>query len=128
MNKKSINLLPLERAVKALEEGLGAKNLLERDGAFQRFEFTFELSWKTLAKVIQMDRPLEDLSVKNILRTGGEQGLIRDVQKWFELQHARNLTSHTYDPEVAEQVFAIAQQAPKFVHELLDSIRSYLER
>jgi nucleotidyltransferase substrate binding protein (TIGR01987 family) len=39
----------LNNAVKRLDEGIKqAKNQLDQDGVIQRFEFTFELLWKTL--------------------------------------------------------------------------------
>lgn len=119
MDATKIDLTLLEKSLKQFEEGLNPKNQLERDGAIQRFEFTFELSWKTLARALQADKPLSDTSVKGILREAGKQSLISDVEKWFEFQHARNQTSHTYNQKIADEVFALAKQFPPFVKELL---------
>lgn len=44
MDASKIDLNLLENSLKQFEEGLHPKNQLERDGAIQRFEFTFELS------------------------------------------------------------------------------------
>ena len=128
MKSSRIDLKPLENSVKSFEEGLNPQSLLERDGAIQRFEFTFELSWKTLAKVLQSDSPLEDNSVKGVLREGGRQKLVEDVEKWFEFQHARNRTSHTYDEKIAEEVFAVAAQFPPYVHNLILKLKNRLQK
>jgi len=46
-------------ALSSLEEGVKeAKGELEKDGVIQRFEFTFELMWKTL-KIFLYDEGIE---------------------------------------------------------------------
>lgn len=126
MKNSQIDLGPLERSHKALSEALQPRNLLERDGAIQRFEFTFEIAWKTLAKVIQSDKPLDDNSVKGVLREAGRLHLIDNVEKWFEFQMARNRTSHTYDQKIAEEVFAVACELPVYVEKLIVALRARL--
>lgn len=75
-----------------------------RDAAIQRFEFTYELAWKTLqAYLATLD--LVVLSPKETLKTAYEQGLIKDANAWSELHMQRNLTSHTYDEKLAESVY-----------------------
>lgn len=127
MKTSRVDLDLLKNSLKQFEEGLNPKNLLERDGAIQRFEFTFELSWKTLAKVLQQDKPLQDNSVKGIIREAAKQNLIRDVEAWFGFQHARNQTSHTYNQEIAEQVFTLARKFPPYVDDLIMKLKSRIE-
>jgi nucleotidyltransferase substrate binding protein (TIGR01987 family) len=127
LRKADIDLSNLKNSLKAFEEALNPQNLLERDGSIQRFEFTFEMSWKTLAKVLQADQPLADNSVKGILREGARQHFIGDVEKWFEFQAARDKTSHTYDPVVAAEVFAIAKELPPYVHSLIQKLELHLK-
>lgn len=127
MKKENIDLSILENSLKVLEESLAPKNLLERDGSIQRFEFTFELSWKTLARVLQSDKPLEDNSVKGVLREAAKQGLIDDIEEWFVFQYARNQTSHTYDQAIADEVFEKAKKFPPYVEYLLKSLKARLK-
>ena len=127
METSRVDLDLLKNSLKQFEEGLNPKNLLERDGAIQRFEFTFELSWKTLAKVLQQDKPLQDNSVKGIIREAAKQNLIEDVEAWFEFQHARNQTSHTYNQEIAEHVFARARTFPPYVNDLIMKLESRIK-
>jgi len=90
----------------AFPEGSKDRNLL-RDAVIQRFEYTFELARKFLKrymKMFGMEQP--DMSThKDFFRQAFEQGMIRDSAAWFEYLKKRNITSHTYDQEVAADVF-----------------------
>jgi hypothetical protein len=43
---------------------------------------------------------------RDLFRIGAENGLIEDVEAWFQYHLARNQTSHTYDPSIAASVYA----------------------
>ncbi len=89
----------------------------------QRFEYTFELCWKTLLKFIERDRPLTDRSVKAILREANTLAYIDDLEQWFRFQEARNLTSHTYNQDTAEEVYREAVKLAPFVRTLLAKLK-----
>lgn len=58
MSKKvTQSLSNLERALLRLEEATktSAGDPLRIDGTIQRFEFTFDLSWKTIKRVLEME-------------------------------------------------------------------------
>ena len=104
------NLLKLkqqtfEKALKQLEKVLAqpASEYI-RDAAIQRFEFTYELAWKTLqAYLASID--ITVLSPKETLKIAYQQGLLNDANAWSELHMKRNLTSHTYDEKLADTVY-----------------------
>ena len=75
-----------------------------RDAAIQRFEFTYELALKTLKSYLST-LDLTVLSPKDALKAAYQQGLITDAAAWNELHVKRNLTSHTYDEKLAEEIF-----------------------
>lgn len=81
---------------------------LYRDGLIQRFEFTFELAWKSLKEY--MEDQGADLSgiafSKQVFRTAYAAGLIHDQQVWLDMLASRNVTSHVYDDAQAAQVAA----------------------
>jgi nucleotidyltransferase substrate binding protein (TIGR01987 family) len=52
---------------------------------------------------------------KEIFRLAELEGLIAEAEIWFEFAKKRNLTSHTYDGEVAEEILA---SLPKFLIQL----------
>lgn len=78
-------------------------------GVIQNFEFVYELSIKMLKRRIELDSssPAETdaASFRDLLRIGGEKGLIGDVEAWFRYRRMRNLTSHTYDRDKALEIY-----------------------
>ncbi len=98
----------LERAVASLQEGLARPpaNDLERDGVIQRFEYTFELTWKTSKRVLD-GMGIKSNSPRSVIRDLANQGFISDASAWLEMLHARNYTSHIYNESVAKWVFSV---------------------
>ncbi len=114
MVEKVIKLNSLKKALARLEEGLSkAKDELDYDGVIQRFEFSFELLWKTIQEYAK-NEGLEVYSPKEAFRVGGELDLIDKVEDWFEFLHQRNLTVHIYNQKMAKEVI---NNVPKFLEE-----------
>jgi nucleotidyltransferase substrate binding protein (TIGR01987 family) len=126
MDKKKISSQALEKALDSLKRAiLQPKNEFSRDSVIQRFEYTFELSWKLLTKILEADSgALSDNSVKAVLREAARLGNIQKLDLWFEFQKARNITSHTYNEVTAEEVYSRAILLPAEVDFLLKKISS----
>jgi len=94
-----------EKALSRLEEALREPETpLIRDATIQRFEFTYELAWKTM-KLWLAEKGILVRNPKDTLQAALEQGLISDGAAWSHLHAARNLTSHTYEEENAIQIY-----------------------
>ena len=81
------------------------KDEFVRDSVIQRFEFTHELAWKMLKLRLEQ----EDIFAKTpreTMQASLEAGFIEDGNAWTDLQKMRNMTSHTYNEELAEEVYA----------------------
>jgi nucleotidyltransferase substrate binding protein (TIGR01987 family) len=78
---------------------------LQRDAAIKRFEFTFELSWKTLKAAMDHEGVGFFKSPREVLRQAHIVGYITDAVIWEKMLEARNLTSHAYDEELAHLVY-----------------------
>ncbi len=77
---------------------------LEQQGLIQGFEFTHELAWNTLKDYLS-DKGIAGLiGSKDATRSAFKNGLIENGEVWMKMIEARNLTSHTYNPEVAQAV------------------------
>jgi nucleotidyltransferase substrate binding protein (TIGR01987 family) len=76
-----------------------------RDATIQRFEFCYELAWKMLKLKLEQEG-ISVLTPKQALREALQAGLIDDGNVWSEIQRYRNLTSHTYDEKLADEVYA----------------------
>ena len=44
-------------------------------------------------------------SPRGCIREGWKQGLISDAEAWLEMMEKRNLSSHTYDENVAWEIY-----------------------
>ncbi len=81
------------------------ENKLYRDALIQRFEFTFELAWKTLAEVLRDNGIVpEIIAPKTILKAAYSAGYIDDETNWVNILEDRNSMSHTYDEETANRI------------------------
>lgn len=97
-------LTKLENAFIKLKEGSrDANEELEMDGVIQRFEFTFELLWKTL-KIFLLDSGVEAKSPKDSLKEGFKIGWLKDEQVFLNMLEDRNKTSHLYDKDTSEAI------------------------
>lgn len=88
-----------------------------RAGVIQHFEVAYEQSWKMLKRWLKENigaASVDGVTQRNLFRLGAENRLIADVERWMEYHEARNSTSHTYDEDAAENVFA---EATEFVHD-----------
>ncbi len=121
----NLSLNPLKKALASLEKAISQpENEFTRDSVIQRFEFTFELSWKALKRFLEADRPMADDSVRGILREAHQRKLISHLEQWFAFHKARNLSSHTYNEETAVEVYTEALKMPDLCHELIKNLES----
>ena len=104
-----------EKALMQLQKALAApKSEYLRDAVIQRFEFTYELAWKAL-KAYLATQDLQVLSPKETLKVAFQQGLIDDGSAWSELHFKRNLTTHTYDEALAEEIYMYLKNSGVFL-------------
>ena len=94
---------------------------IHKDGTIQRFEFTFELSWKTIQEYVR-DQGFDCKSPKGCVREAARLDLIDNPEEWFDYLKARNLIAHTYNEAIADQIYKKARKFPKEVDKLLAKI------
>jgi nucleotidyltransferase substrate binding protein (TIGR01987 family) len=92
----------LRRAVDlAQQRGLSE---LEQQGLIQGFEFTHELAWNVLKDYLEETGISGIIGSKGATREAFKNGLIHDGESWMEMIKSRNLSSHTYNQDIAEEV------------------------
>ena len=74
------------------------------DGVIQRFEFTFELTWK-LAKAMLNYNGIEADSPRPVIKEAFKANIIKDGQSWIDMLEDRNKTSHIYDEDQAFKIY-----------------------
>lgn len=99
-----------------------------RDACIQRFEYTFELCWKMLKRRLELDladaRSVDGMSFRDLMRSGGEYGLVRDVDAWMVFRDKRNITAHTYNAAKAADVAAVIPGFAQHAQELLSQLQA----
>lgn len=93
-----------QKALKRLDEGIKkAKDQLDNDGVIQRFEFTFELTWKTL-KLYLLNEGIITNSPKEALKEAFRLGIITDEECFLDMLTDRNQTAHIYSEDVSKAI------------------------
>lgn len=97
-------------------------------GAIQNFEFTYELCWKFMKRWLENtigNTYVDGVSRRELYRIAAEHRLIDDVDQWMIYHKARNITSHTYNEDRAEEVFQIAKIFAADAEKLLRQIEAH---
>ncbi len=111
MTRTKISTHALTKATKSLDDALALysraiadsiEQLAFRDACLQRFEYCLELAWKTSLRLLGSPTSAAKPAVREMARNG----LIKDPSLWITFIDARNKTSHSYDENIAKEVFA----------------------
>lgn len=96
----------------AMEHGPSALSLLEKEGVIQRFEYSFELAWKTIKDYLEdSGLVITPVTPRQVIKEAFAAKILPDGQVWIDMLDHRNLLSHTYDFSVFEDaVEAIAER------------------
>lgn len=89
-------LATYEQALNTFREAL-IKNpsQLERDGAIQRFEYSFDLAWKTLKRYLEKQGLIDLNSPRSVFGAAYAEGIIDDEMIWSTIILKRNASVHT---------------------------------
>lgn len=125
MNRFEERKKDYENALEKLEEAFNEeiiKNVNEEglqiiiDGALHRFEFTFELAWKTIKDYLEYMGIANKIgSPRENIQQAFKQGIIDDGDIWIEIMLARNELSHLYDENISRKIYENIKK--KYVHE-----------
>ncbi len=112
MNKENKDIrwqqrfINFNKAFKQLERFVAKENLneMEEQGLIKAFEYTYELSWKVLQDLLKDKGYLDIAGPRPVIEQSFQDGYIQDGKGWMKMHKSRNLTSHTYDEETAEEI------------------------
>ncbi len=91
------------------------------DATIQRFEFTFELAWKFL-KDYFFERDIELNYPKEVIQEAFNVNLIDNEIVWIKMLKDRNMTSHTYDEKLADEIYIRIQLYVPELRNLLNNL------
>ena len=114
---ESIDLTTFSNAIKSLIEILNryereSSDLAIRDAAIQRFEYTYSLSLKMIKRFFKISafekENIDGMTFNEMVRTANRMGLLKsNLEQWTKYREIRNMTSLTYDEEIAQKVVAL---------------------
>ncbi len=116
----------LENAVARLEEALSvpADAPLAVDGTIQRFEFAFELCWKTMQGFLELEgRPVRP-TARGIFKGAYAMGWIDDEAGWIELLEMRNATSHVYNEKMARDIYGRIRNRAGLLRQAVSALKA----
>ena len=80
---------------------------LEKQGVIQGFEFTLELAWNVMKDYLEEQGIVDIDGSKSAVRHAFKSGLVEDGETWMNIISSRNISSHTYNEEIAEKLFSM---------------------
>lgn len=92
----------LEEAVELSRERSLSK--LEKQGLIQLFGYTYELAWQVMEDFFLYQGNPEIRGSRDATREAFKNGLIDDGEIWMDMIKSRNLTSHTYNEDIANEI------------------------
>lgn len=74
------------------------------DAIIKRFEFTYELSWKLLKAFLEYQGIIAK-TPRDCFKEAFAAGIIDDNEAWINMIEDRNITSHTYEENSANEIY-----------------------
>ncbi|MCP3876536.1 MAG: nucleotidyltransferase, partial [Desulfobacteraceae bacterium] len=100
-------------------------SVLEKEGMVQRFEYTFELAWKTLKDFLD-DQNVDAKFPRKVIKKAFEYEIIEDGVIWLEMMEQRNLMAHTYSDEIFKK--AVKAICEKYYTAILQVFTFFLKK
>lgn len=128
MRNVDFKFINLEKAYTKLQEVANlydGKDEIVRDSLIQRFEFTYELTHKTLKEFMKYSGvTLENSFPRTIYKKAYVNNLISDDRVWISLLEDRNATSHIYNEKLADEIATrIVDRYVDAIGELINNLR-----
>ena len=106
-------------------------NLITRDSMIQRFEYTYSISLKMIKRYLAggafVFENIDGMTFNEMIRQANKMGILRsNLEKWDIYSQKRNLTSHTYDEKIAQDVVSIIEDFVLEAKYLLEKLKEKL--
>lgn len=99
------------KALLQLKRFVATENLndLEKQGLIKAFEYTYELAWKTLNDLLKHIGYSDIAGPNPTIQQSFKDGYIFNGKAWMQMHKSRNLTSHTYNEDTANEIVELIQ-------------------
>ena len=104
--KYNRNVESLGKALSQLEKALQEPgNPIVRDASIQRFEFSYELCWKTLKIYLEEMHGIRAVSPRLVFKEAFALDLLENEDIFIEMIESRNTLSRTYNEDQAQSIY-----------------------
>ncbi len=79
-------------------------NEIMRDSLIQRFEFTYELAWKTLKEYLLYHGFVHNSSPRYVFKIAYKNSIVENKNVWLSMVKDRNVASHEYNDDYIDEV------------------------
>jgi nucleotidyltransferase substrate binding protein (TIGR01987 family) len=120
----------LDEAIKFYTENKDTQDktikVVSQTALIKTFEFTFELSWNLMKDYLEYDGVSDISGSRDAIRKAFASGLIEngDEREWLNIVNDRNLSSHTYNENVALE---LSQKIVERYYELFKRLKTVME-
>lgn len=100
-----------KNALERLNEMNARYELLKTDEAvcdalIKRFEFTFDLAWKSLREFLLLQGIDSLSSPRAVFSEAYRAGFLQDDKIWLEIMASRNSSAHIYSADIAKEIIS----------------------
>jgi nucleotidyltransferase substrate binding protein (TIGR01987 family) len=103
----------LKQSVKYIQQNFSSEESLNdeildemlKEGLIQRFEYTHELAWNVMKDYAEYQGNPNIGGSRDASREAFQLKLITNGQIWMDMISSRNKTSHTYNEEIANEIY-----------------------
>jgi len=75
-----------------------------KEGLIKRFEYTQELAWNLMKDYAEYQGNTSLTGSRDAIRAAFQMNLIANASDWMDMLISRNLTSHTYNSDTADEI------------------------
>jgi len=119
-DKYNRNLKSFEKALIQLGDALEeSESPIVRDACLQRFEFSYELLWKTLKIFLEEIHGVRAVSPRQVFKEAFALSIIDEELTFVEMIESRNTLSHTYNEEQAAKIYVKCADYLKVMNSVL---------
>jgi nucleotidyltransferase substrate binding protein (TIGR01987 family) len=124
-SKKAIqSIKKLLEKIDELKEKNTIMELVTQEALIKRFEYSVDTLWKYLKLYLQIKHGIEQKSPKTVFKEALRIELISEEQakQALEMVDDRNLTSHTYNEELAQEIVEAIPKHYKLMNEIIEDM------
>ena len=97
------------------------------DASIKRFEFSIELFWKLLKRLIE-NKGRQVSFPKDVLREAYAAKMIKDEHTWLSMLEDRNQSAHLYEEELADKIYKNLYIYHPIMQETYDKLHAEFEK